>query len=149
MNKAKNDAPAGHPPAVILAGDFNAEPMSEAYELLTQGRIDSARMATLSQNANGNSVRLPFAQPSNVVDGAALELRTAHQAQGVEEPRFTNYTEGFKGCLDYITFQPGSLRCVAVGELPSEAALKQDVALPNAEQPSDHLPVVCRLEFVD
>jgi len=134
-------------PRMMLLGDFNATPDSELYELLSAGKISSARMTKLTQRGlkglHGRVKKLPFASPST----AGLELQSAHTTRGGLEPKFTNYTEGFKGCLDYITYCPDGLECTAVGDFPAENVLKNEVALPNSLQPSDHLPVMCRIEF--
>lgn len=134
-------------PHVVLLGDFNATPDSEVYELLSRGEVTEARMSRLVQRGlkgQHNKVKtVPFTAPST--DG--LEMCSIHRTDGEEEPRWTNYTELFKGCLDYIMHEPRGLRCVAVGDLPTERTLKQEVALPNSQIPSDHLPLMCRFEF--
>ena len=86
---------------------------------------------------------MPFETPTS----GGLKLESVHVVCHGIEPEFTNYTEGFKGCLDYITYVAHGLRCAATGELPPEINLKTNVALPNSEHPSDHLPVLCRMEF--
>ena len=62
---------------------------------------------------------------------------------------------GFRGALDYVWCdeggEPGSgraLRPVATMPMPPLEAVRAQVALPNAEFPSDHLPMVADLEHV-
>ena len=134
---------------MVLAGDFNATPDSELYELVSTGEIDRGRMRSLVQRGlkgtHGQVQGLPFAAPT----ASSLELHSAHRLVAGREPRFTNYTEGFKGCHDYVMFERKGLACTAVGDFPPESDLKGETALPNSEQPSDHLPVLCRMEFED
>jgi len=134
-------------PGVVLLGDFNATPDSELYELLSTKQVCDERMRNLTEKglkgSEGKVKKVPFSSPNT----AGLHLQSVHTVLGGEEPQFTNYTEGFKGCLDYITFEPEGLRCAGVGEFPSEGILKRELALPNSDLPSDHLPVMCRLEF--
>ena len=86
---------------------------------------------------------IPFEAPT----ASHLELASVHRVVTGEEPTFTNYTVGFKGCLDYVTFDPQGLACTAVGDVPPESELNRETALPNSEQPSDHIPILCRMEF--
>jgi len=59
------------------------------------------------------------------------------------EPHFTNYTEDFKDCLDYIFYSPDCLRLVQRMRLPSDGALQDLKSIPNGAHPSDHLPLMC------
>lgn len=142
-------ATLGPRPRAVLAGDFNAVPGSVLYDLLITGSVAANSMNKVEkeglkqEQAEISRPRLAYTGPGE----GRVQLQSAFTTMGGAEPLFTNYTEGFKGCLDYITYVPDGLRCSAVGELPPESALKEDVALPNAKQPSDHLPVLCRLEF--
>ena len=63
-------------------------------------------------------------------------------------PRYTNFVTGFASCLDYIYIESDRLRTAAVVPLPSHEEVIRNIALPNAEFPSDHLALVCELEFV-
>ena len=132
----------------VFAGDFNATPDSELYELVATGGVEKKRMQMLLsrglKGTHGLVQRLPFESPT----ASGLELESTQRVVMGEEPPYTNYTESFKGCLDYVTSDPKSgIRCTAVGELPPESKLSQETALPNSEHPSDHLPVLCRMEL--
>ena len=68
-----------------------------------------------------------------------------------KEPRYTNFTKGFKGCIDYIFIEKGcGLRAQAVVAWPhgDAATLSAEVALPNSEFPSDHLSLVTRIDII-
>lgn len=72
--------------------------------------------------------------------GANLSIaRTLTSAGGY--PEWTNYVGGFVGALDYVwcseDFIPKS-----VAPLPPMSAVLEATALPNAQFPSDHVPVV-------
>ena len=62
-------------------------------------------------------------------------------------PRYTNYVSGFAGCLDYIYVDRRSLNVARVIPLPSHEDVTFFTALPNAVFPSDHLPLVCDLQW--
>ena len=61
------------------------------------------------------------------------------------EPYFTNYTEKFKGCLDYIWYTPSRLRVLAVYNVPDERSFEAQglLGLPGVNYPSDHLLLCC------
>jgi len=78
-----------------------------------------------------------------------LNLASAYHAALGAEPPFTNYTSGFKGTLDYLWFDPNSLRVLAVAQIPSEEDLNlAGGALPNAQYPSDHLMLLADFAFL-
>eukprot|EP00658_Telonema_sp_P-2_P039632 TRINITY_DN28321_c0_g1_i1.p1 TRINITY_DN28321_c0_g1~~TRINITY_DN28321_c0_g1_i1.p1 ORF type:complete len:269 (-),score=37.34 TRINITY_DN28321_c0_g1_i1:391-1197(-) len=56
-----------------------------------------------------------------------------------QELRYTNYTETFKGCIDYIWGTPGVFSLVGAVQPVPEVVLATDTALPNAIFSSDHL----------
>ena len=62
-------------------------------------------------------------------------------------PRYTNYVTGFAGCLDYIYVDRRQLKVSTVVPLPSHEEVTTFTALPNVVFPSDHLPLVCELEW--
>lgn len=62
-------------------------------------------------------------------------------------PLYTNYTQNFTGCLDYILHEPARLRVVETVPMPSHEEVIKDTALPSETIPSDHLALVCTLEW--
>ena len=62
-------------------------------------------------------------------------------------PRYTNFVSGFAGCLDYIYVDRDLLKVARVVPLPSHEDVTLYTALPNVVFPSDHLPLVCELEW--
>jgi CCR4-NOT transcription complex subunit 6 len=74
---------------------------------------------------------------------AAMNAAFTSASNG-QEPPFTNVTPNFTACIDYL-FISSSVRVVAVDEQPARDTLGE--GLPNAEQPSDHLPVGAEIEF--
>lgn len=57
-------------------------------------------------------------------------------------PPFTNYTDSFKDCLDYIFYQSDSLELVQYVPLPSEEDLSKETAIPSSYFPSDHVALI-------
>ena len=95
----------------ILAGDMNILPMSKEYEFLTDTQSPSS-----------------------------ITLKSSYLIANKEEPKFTcfNYTKfggEFCGCLDYIFVSE------EFNVLKSHLLLTTTTELPNADCPSDHLPL--------
>jgi CCR4-NOT transcription complex subunit 6 len=124
---------------VILCGDFNSEPDSAVYELLTQGRLDARPRPELDER--GDMRILPAYESIR----HALDLSSAMAVVSGEEPVFTNYTGKFRGTLDYIFYSPSRLRVLAASSIPPQEELQRSSGegLPSACYPSDHLHLCC------
>lgn len=68
------------------------------------------------------------------------------------EPKFTNKTEKFNGCLDYI-FISDHFEVINILELPydnnNEKSVLSFSTIPNQFFPSDHLALGCTIRFRD
>ena len=64
-------------------------------------------------------------------------------------PSYTNFSASFHSCLDYIFIEPDSFRVEKVIPLPSHEDVTKLTALPNAGFPSDHLAIICDLEWIE
>jgi mRNA deadenylase 3'-5' endonuclease subunit Ccr4 len=60
---------------------------------------------------------------------------------------FTNYVKGYQAALDYIWYESPKLRVTRCLDMPDES-LVRDTYCPSAVYPSDHLAVVCDMEYV-
>lgn len=125
---------------LLVCGDFNSTPDSAVYEYMRRG---SLRMGhpDLEQDPCGLLEHLKC--------GHSLRLNTAYKACSGREAAYTNYTEDFKGSLDYIFFSSDSLAVLAVSQVDEEDALAKDVALPSITRPSDHVSLVATFMFRD
>ncbi len=119
----------------ILAGDFNSEPHSAVYQFLTEGGINSNH----GDLENVSDKMIPGLESSRHSLGLVSVM---HLATG-QEPVFTNYTENFRGTLDYILFNPNRLRLTSFVAIPEESELKYCGFLPNAVFASDHFYLCC------
>lgn len=62
-------------------------------------------------------------------------------------PKYTNYTVGFKDCLDYIFYETDHLKLAQAVPLPSEEELSALTAIPSLHFPSDHVSLVADFEW--
>ena len=120
---------------VILTGDFNSEPNSSTIKYMLGQELE------LNAGSDIDNEIL------TMVDKVPIELKSAYcnyTDQG--HPEFTNYTQDFKGCLDYILFTD-ELEVKELGKVPGYNDFYGIVGIPNHEYPSDHLPVVANFYF--
>lgn len=130
---------------LVLCGDFNSEPSSAVYALLA-GNYKS-----------GRRIALPPAQlppdPLHVLSQGgthlshSIFLASAYGEVLGAEPSYTNVTQTYVGCLDYIWCTANDITPLAVKAIPSREELggPWKTALPNPQHPSDHLPLVADL----
>ena len=106
-------------PALLIGGDFNSTPGSEAHKRLL--------------NASGEH-GLPH-------------LSSAFELCGADEPQTTNHTPSFSETLDYLVLGGGGLAARRVLALPLRSELGE--GLPDGDRPSDHLPLVANIVLTD
>ncbi|XP_045511481.1 2',5'-phosphodiesterase 12 [Colias croceus] len=119
--------------SIILCGDFNSDPSSGIYKLYTTGKAPS----TL-QDWKSN--------PEEAVSDLSLS-QDIQLGSACGTPQYTNFTEGFADCLDYIYYDTSNLEVVQVVPFPSVEELKAHTALPSIVFPSDHIAVVSDIKF--
>lgn len=130
---------------LILAGDFNSEPISSVYELLSTGSCTLSKPDVRGDQYNVlASCRLLH----------NLHIRSSYALTGAE-PAYTNYTHNFVGVLDYIWYGVESIMPTAVMEIPDERLLfgkeaetSSDDGIPNAQWSSDHVALVAEFQLL-
>jgi len=133
----------------ILTGDFNFDPSTPPYRMITTGRLSRADPTC----------------PRYFPDGVDLPpMRSAYSERNGKEPEFTNnvFVEAgpFTEVLDYIFLSERSATAEPdwdvqeVLPLPRLSDVQREnkeadagVFYPTAEQPSDHLPIGAHLSF--
>lgn len=130
---------------VIVAGDFNSEPMSSVYELLSTGSCSMSKSDAPKDSYNVlSSCRLQH----------NLHMRSSYSLAGAE-PAYTNYTHNFVGVLDYIWYGVDNVVPTGIMEIPDEELLFGEEAesdavdgIPNAQWSSDHVALVTEFQLV-
>ena len=118
----------------ILGIDFNSQPDSHQYRILTKGYSDGVDDFLRKDDPNWGTIYEPITL-----------LKSSYKQIHGAEPICTNYaycsnggTE-FKATIDYI-FVTKNITVYSVKRLNDQTEL-----LPNKDQPSDHLPLECDL----
>ncbi|CBZ52933.1 Carbon catabolite repressor protein, related [Neospora caninum Liverpool] len=149
-------------PAVVLCGDFNSTPDSAVYQLLVTGRCDrqhtdlaSDRHGLLAELNLGHNIPL---KSGYAVSKALKDGLDPHDFYALRqsEPEFTNYTGNYTGCLDYLFFTDTMLRVREILEPVDSKQLFREArqlqllhqALPSPLRPSDHIPLLCKFEWI-
>lgn len=135
LNSIKNAISREYPRskvAVLFCGDFNSDFTKSLYGFMVSGTISPKHEDCLKISPDGD---------------ARLHHRFYFES-ACGTPKYTNYTEDFKGCLDYIFIEKSKLRVSKIVPVPTETELQQYKGLPNEYFPSDHLALVVDLEFI-
>ncbi|CDW53723.1 CCR4 NOT transcription complex subunit 6 family [Trichuris trichiura] len=131
---------------VILCGDLNSLPNSGVHEFLSKGRI-RADHGDFKEFRNQSCLqRMSAAGNESKVYTHRLALESAYDANIMP---FTNFTNYFKGVIDYVFATPRTL--IKVGLLGSVdvAWFQQNkiVGCPHPSIPSDHFPLLVEYAF--
>lgn len=125
---------------LLICGDFNSTPESAVYEYLRRGQIRPEH-PDLNLDPCGILKQLTLRH--------SIPMATAYETCNGREAPYTNYTEDFKGTLDYMWFSPEALAVLAISQVDDEPQLSQEIALPSSSKPSDHLSLVATFMFHD
>ncbi|TMW57302.1 hypothetical protein Poli38472_003227 [Pythium oligandrum] len=132
MKQIERVALARHLP-IIFCGDFNSEPTSAVYELMTRNHVsidhpDLQELTDLFASMDLDH-HIGFGSAYASVFGA--------------EPEYTNYTGHWTGVADYVWYTPELLTPFAGLKVHPPEVLESysKTALPNCQYTSDHVPL--------
>ncbi len=92
---------------------------------------------------------VPNVLPDTMNITNSFQLGSAYQTVLGDEPWVTNYTQNFKGVLDYIWYSMSNLRPLAVAPIPDEKELTHHGdALPSTEYSSDHIMLITDMQVI-
>ncbi|GFT17846.1 2',5'-phosphodiesterase 12 [Nephila pilipes] len=123
--KRKNIQKAG----IIFCGDFNSLPDSPTYNFLMSNKQECSTIRNSENNA----------------DSTLKHYLCLDSACGV--PEYTNFTGEFVGCLDYIFYSMDTLKVTEVIPMPRHDHVIAQVGLPSEYFPSDHIALICTLQW--
>ncbi|CAF0996011.1 unnamed protein product [Rotaria sp. Silwood1] len=120
----------------ILAGDFNFEPQSLSYQVLTEKNYVGYNLP------ESNTYEISYRLNNEQI------LKSAYQEKNGSEPSYTNYSHTssspkYCGTLDYIFFT-GHLTVENVLELPDNPTSE---SYPDETHPSDHLMIAATFQL--
>ncbi|EGR29422.1 hypothetical protein IMG5_155710, partial [Ichthyophthirius multifiliis] len=134
---------------IFLCGDFNSMPSSNVIKF-----IEEKKAPNISRIENIFQKRVKMTDEVIIYDlfkqKATINLKSSYSNyQGTaQHPDFTNYTQNFKGALDYILYNTSMEDCRLIGIQPLPInEIQKELGLPNADYPSDHLPITAYYEI--
>jgi CCR4-NOT transcription complex subunit 6 len=126
---------------LCICGDFNSSPNSSVYSLMSEANVHPGH-PDLHVESDTNVL------PQHRQLAHNFRLGSAYASVVGEEPEYTNYTEHFKGVLDYIWFTTEHMRPLSTAPIPAVDVLTQSgVALPNAIYSSDHILMLADIQL--
>ncbi|GMM29595.1 RNA exonuclease [Martiniozyma asiatica (nom. inval.)] len=147
-----DEIPINKRPKIIMVGDFNSEPSSMVYKFMSEGHINTHQDSRWCQNygsgfASGDEIK-------NDIGSFSSPYKKMYEAGKFSK---TTFTPKFKGIIDYMWFSDG----VGTNFVGEENGMKFTKVLgdidanylqnyqgfPNAEFPSDHIPILVELEL--
>ena len=158
---------------IVLAGDFNSVPGSDVHARALRGVLLPRAEAENAEGYEGaeardrslryRSLRSAYADAMASGSVSSAGLRPGETAVGFREggspggegsdpsrgfplePAHTTVTPGFTDCIDYV-FVSEDVEVLGAEAIPGVGDALA-AGLPNANRPSDHLPVTVRLAF--
>ncbi|KAL9055675.1 MAG: hypothetical protein Q9162_003401 [Coniocarpon cinnabarinum] len=118
---------------LIICGDYNSTPGSGVHELLNTGSLPP-RHPELKNYHYGNFTKQGMAHP--------FQLKSAYGSIG--ELKFTNYTPGFVGVVDYVWYATQYFQVLELLGDIDEEYLKRVPGFPNVHFPSDHIALYAK-----
>jgi CCR4-NOT transcription complex subunit 6 len=149
------------PPPLVVCGDFNMTPESGAFRLLSAGALPRAHADFAppdsgdplfdahfaakndGQRDGGNTCKFHYGAYTR--EGVKHDLQLASAYSFLGHP-FTNFTDTFSGCLDYVFLSKRSIRLRKVLAPLTEDDVRL-TCLPSPFWGSDHVPICAELEL--
>lgn len=132
---------------LILSGDFNSLPGSGIVAFLQESRVSMDHPVFLG-NDYSECLKKYLQIPEDSTDYThAFSLTNAYDGTATDV-EWTNKTNNFEGIIDYI-FVDKSIKVLQVlGGVKNEWMISHDyIGCPNADVPSDHIPLVVEIEI--
>ncbi|KAL4499815.1 hypothetical protein ABPG72_015164 [Tetrahymena utriculariae] len=135
---------------IILCGDFNSMPSSNIIKYITDKK--ELQLSRVEQQLQNNVFIKDMMAIHNMFSQMNLiNLKSSYDdyLKTRKHPEFTNYTQDFKGTLDYIFYNPNmkQFQLSDIREIPIDL-IKKEQGLPSQHYPSDHLPITTIFSIV-
>ncbi|KAJ8019825.1 2',5'-phosphodiesterase 12 [Holothuria leucospilota] len=121
--------------SLLLIGDLNSSKWSGVYELISTGRVPV------------NSINWFTGGKEEYCGGMELTHDLNLQSACPDVP-YTNFVPAFIDTIDHIVFSVDTIGIHRVVPMPSHEEVTRYTALPNEVFPSDHLALVCDLQWL-
>lgn len=137
--------------AAIVCGDFNSSLQDAAGKLLLERHVP-ANFRDLQTHLHSFVFGKDKAEPGGNKDDDFPSLSLAPSFPSLmsglsETPAFTHFIDGFVGSLDHILCSSDDFCSRSSAPMPTAQEASAHVAMPSELLPSDHVSLVCDLEW--
>ena len=130
---------------LVICGDFNSTPDTAVYDLMMRQSVHPGHPDI---NYTGDDVPNVLPDAMNITH--SFQLGSVYQTILGEEPWTTNYTENFKGVLDYVWYSAQNIMPLSVAAMPTEEQLtRYGQALPSTQYSSDHIMLISDMQIMN
>lgn len=131
---------------LMICGDFNSTPDTAVYDLMSRQAVHPGHPDV---NMNNGDDSTPNILPDAMSISHSFQLGSVYNTVMGDEPKATNYTEAFKGVLDYMWYSASNLRPLSCAPVPDEKDLsKHGLALPSTQYSSDHIMLISDMQIM-
>lgn len=132
---------------LMICGDFNSTPDTAVYDLLSRQAVHPGHPnLNFNMSEDGSNTNI---LPDVISITHNFQLGSVYHTVMGEEPKVTNYTNTFKGVLDYMWYSANNLRPLSAAPIPDEEALtRHGEALPSTQYSSDHILLISDMQIL-
>lgn len=120
--------------SLLFCGDFNSVPECGIFKLMTERFVPKTFIDWSSKQEEAVS-GVDLKQPFSMNSACGTNIKT-------------NFTPGFKECIDYIFYQTDKFSVTKIIEMPSEEDLEAHIAIPSVSFPSDHVAILAEFQII-
>ena len=121
--------------SLLICGDFNSVKENAVYQLFSSGAVKDHQ--DLAERDYGRFTEEGFHH--------SFRLKSAYEPLG--ELPFTTISPNFTDVIDYIWYSTPALRVKGLLGKVDELYTSHFIGFPNADFPSDHIPLVTKFQF--
>mmetsp|Transcript_31940 Transcript_31940/g.42588 ORF Transcript_31940/g.42588 Transcript_31940/m.42588 type:complete len:615 (-) Transcript_31940:99-1943(-) len=132
---------------LMICGDFNSTPDTAVYDLLSRQAVHPGHPDVNMPNADDSCPNI-LPDPMNITH--SFQLMSVYNMVLGEEPKMTNFTNCFKGVLDYMWYSSHNLKPLSAAPIPDESVLtRHGEALPSTQYSSDHVMLISDMQILN
>lgn len=149
------DASSTSNPCIIMCGDFNSNPSSSVFKLLSSGKLDACKCCEFDHHDHAHKSDSDLfhkgllEHPFHLSCAYELILPGSH-GSARKKLEFTSFSKSLIDVVDHIWYSNAHFRVTKLlGEVdPLYFRGKTIVGFPDSQFPSDHIPLVTELAYI-
>ncbi|OBA22758.1 hypothetical protein METBIDRAFT_34553 [Metschnikowia bicuspidata var. bicuspidata NRRL YB-4993] len=134
--KGTNNSDEAKRTSMVICGDFNSTKKSAVYQLISSGSVSK------HEDMDGRD----YGRFTDEGFHHSFKLKSAYDHLGSDFP-FSNFTPTFTNEIDYVWYSTNSLQVKGLLGKADEEYFAQQIGIPNAHFPSDHIPLVTKFQI--